>query len=1128
MGQMRFILGRAGSGKTGACLELAVRELKKSPLVGPAVILLVPEQATFQMSRMLAGWDGLGGYVRGRVLSFKKLAQSVVTEVNGAKRPMLGFSRKLMMQQILAAVQEELTFWKKTPPEQLAGSLLTLLDELSQARLGTQELSAIYEKMAAEDEQGELSGKLGDLVRLSREYERMNLVGLEDPGNYLGQYRELIGQVEWLKGASLYVDGFSGFTGQEYAALLATIDAAKETFVTLSLDPEQLGKEGLADEEKVFWPGEQTYFRLLELAKSAGITVGEPVMLDSNQPRRFEHNATLMGLEKFLGGGKTTADPMETNEAVMIVSAENPAHEVELAAGKILQLVREQGMQFREISVILRETEGYEHLLRYVFDHYKIPYFLDIRRPIGQHPLTRLILSAVGAMAGDFDSEWILRGLKTGLTNCPNDVADRMENYVQANGIDGEGWQREWKYKLELIGVEEDQPEAGGEAFDLRTLNKYRRELIKPMEKLERFWGKERESEQEFSIEILLEGLMEFLRELEVAKKLSDLAILDDSDQTGQIHQQILNVVSELSDQLRITLAGEMISLGKFLTILTESFSELSVGVIPSNVDQVLIGTIERSRHPAVRASLVLGFNEGKWPSPLEEDVMLTDRERVSLAWQDLAVKGDIDEHFLNEQYLMYIAMTRSSEFLWISFSRKDGKGNERSPSRYLRRVEHFLKNIKPVSVTSRDAELFWDALTPLPMSRERLVSEVVTAIGSEDDKIGFWLGLAGALRKRLHAGEIVKRYVDGLCDANLPTLEPGLAKQLYRNRVSFSQLESFYACRFQHFCKYGLRLRELPRFKLEPMDMGSFRHEVMKLAWQSAATDEGDWNERAKSQVQQIVAAAVKTAATEVKGEILFHNARNRYILFRTQTELSMAMAEQLRMLGPGRFKPGAFETDFAFGIEHGGNRYDLVGRIDRIDFAAMDGSEWAMIIDYKSGRTTFSLNDLMAGTQLQLPGYLMVATSEGENRFAGGGLFLPLRPQKAKGNDQDSMMSNFPASGMINAEALELMVDPETGLYPYGIKVKKDGTISQTGTVMVTTWNVIEGILKKTYEMVTEAIASMAEGKIEIRPYFDGKVSVCPMCDMRGVCRFSHSRNRYRGGENLTKEEILSAMGT
>ena len=86
---IRFITGRAGSGKTRACLDEVREELRKSP-EGHPLILLVPEQATFQTEYELASTPGLSGFIRVQVISFRRLAYRVLQEAGGAARAHIG------------------------------------------------------------------------------------------------------------------------------------------------------------------------------------------------------------------------------------------------------------------------------------------------------------------------------------------------------------------------------------------------------------------------------------------------------------------------------------------------------------------------------------------------------------------------------------------------------------------------------------------------------------------------------------------------------------------------------------------------------------------------------------------------------------------------------------------------------------------------------------------------------------------------------------------------------------------------------------------------------------------------------------------------------------------------------
>jgi ATP-dependent helicase/DNAse subunit B len=71
MARIRFILGRAGTGKTTRCVNAAADALRgegASPLA-----LLTPEQATYQMEYAVLSRPGVRGFSRLRVLSFNRL-----------------------------------------------------------------------------------------------------------------------------------------------------------------------------------------------------------------------------------------------------------------------------------------------------------------------------------------------------------------------------------------------------------------------------------------------------------------------------------------------------------------------------------------------------------------------------------------------------------------------------------------------------------------------------------------------------------------------------------------------------------------------------------------------------------------------------------------------------------------------------------------------------------------------------------------------------------------------------------------------------------------------------------------------------------------------------------------------
>ena len=72
------------------------------------------------------------------------------------------------------------------------------------------------------------------------------------------------------------------------------------------------------------------------------------------------------------------------------------------------------------------------------------------------------------------------------------------------------------------------------------------------------------------------------------------------------------------------------LALREWLPIVEAGLGALTVGVIPPALDQVLVGTIDRSRNPELQLALVLGLNEGIFPAPPATPVLLSDAERAA------------------------------------------------------------------------------------------------------------------------------------------------------------------------------------------------------------------------------------------------------------------------------------------------------------------------------------------------------------------------------------------------------------------------------------------------------------------------------------------------------------------
>src|SRR3569832_2714196 len=110
---LRFVLGRSGAGKTRHSLDEIRAKLLTNP-DGPPLIMLVPEQATFQTEYELLREEGeRRGTVRAQALSFRRLAFRVMQETGGtALVPIDENGKNMLLYKLMHRLEPELRLFQ--------------------------------------------------------------------------------------------------------------------------------------------------------------------------------------------------------------------------------------------------------------------------------------------------------------------------------------------------------------------------------------------------------------------------------------------------------------------------------------------------------------------------------------------------------------------------------------------------------------------------------------------------------------------------------------------------------------------------------------------------------------------------------------------------------------------------------------------------------------------------------------------------------------------------------------------------------------------------------------------------------------------------------------------------------
>ena len=1129
-----FILGRAGTGKTHRCLE-AVRSAALASPKGPPLVLLVPEQATFQMEQALLGRHGLPGMMRTQVLSFQRLAWRVSMAVGGLAHPPLSdLGKRLVLRALLEKRQEQLrVFGKVADRPGFIDKLARTISALRTYNVGTAELEQQWAAMARDGlEETPLAAKLHDLQLVTADLRTYTEGRFTDPDDYLTVLAKRLPESGLLTEAEVWVDSFAGFTPQELDVLAAVLGTARKVHISLCVDPVELDKPGQRNPTDLFHPTLTTYDQLLKLAAEQAVPVDPPIRLTGTPPR-FAAAPDLAHLERH---GLRSGPPIPwagPTPALALVSAGHRREEVEAAAREVLRLARTEGLRLREVSLVVRNLDAYADLISTVFNEHGVPVFVDRRRTVAHHPLVELVRAALEVSIQDWAYSPVFRYFKTDLTPASRGEVDTLENYVLEHGIRGRRWHdgAPWIYVRRYTLEADDLVPGPAHVAALERINRIRLEATRELAAFHRRLSGGRSSKI-LTVRTITAALWGLLDDLKVAARLERWS--EEAEAAGDLegareHQQVWDGVRDLLDQMVEGLGEAELSPSQYLRVLSAGLDGLRLGLIPPGLDQVVAGSVERSRHSGVRAALILGATEKDFPPLPPEDAIFTDRERERLDQDGLDVGPTSQLRLFQEQFYTYVALTRGASRLWLSYPLADDTGRAMTPSLVIRRLEQIFPDLPTVQAAGAVGSL--DAIATPP----QFAAALTRALRTGRSRYGFdpvWLDLyewavtTPELRDRIAPTLSSLWYEESFSRSN-SALGTDLATSLYGEVLvtSVSRLESFAACAFQHFAGHGLRLKERARFQVEAPELGIFYHAAMSLFVRQLAAEGVSWEQVTPDQTRDRLDHIVDGLAPRLQSEVLLSTPQNRYVLRVLRRTLQASMNFLGEHIYEGKFRPLWVELPFGSDAPEGlppvelelpdGGKILLRGQIDRVDgFQDSDGSWHLRVMDYKSSARNLDLGKFYHGLSLQLPLYLYAVVSSAGRLLKApvhpaGALYFPVHDPLERLNGPVSpaeiislRRKRYKATGLVMAEpAVVRWMDPNgTGLIQ--ARMNKDGSLRKDAPVATAEQ------FGQLWGHMGRAIGSLATqlrtGTVAVAPVRLGTMAPCLNCSFKPVCAF------------------------
>jgi ATP-dependent helicase/nuclease subunit B len=1150
---VRLVIGRAGSGKTRRCFEGVVEALRADPL-GPPVYWIVPKQATFMTERLLTCAPGLGGFCRARVLSFDTLGEEILEECGGAAVPeVTALGRRMILGHLLRKHQPELRFFGQAARQAgLAPKLDATFAEFERNGRDLADLGALVDDLALivsrSGEQQALYDKVHDLRLIYAAYTAY--VGQErlDRHQRLLQVLSCMASSRRFVGARVYVDGFASFTEYERSVLaqLGKVCETVEIMLLMDTSSPLLANPHLQpDELGWFCSMEETYRRLWFALVAEGVAVEETVVL----PRVQRFNApALASVESQLQWRFSIA--REEPAGIEMIEATDRRAEVDAVARRIRGLWRE-GVRLREIAVLCRDLEPYHELISASFSEHDIKYFVDRRRQVGHHPLLQFCRACLAIAQSAWPHDAVMTVLKSGLSGLSDEEADELENYVLQHRVRGSVWAGEapWNYARQMLTAED---ETSREPNQAAVIDGLRRALVGRLTPLIN-----KVSGANLTLRQIVLAVFDLFETFDVGKRLIEwMAEAHEQQRFEQRdeHAQVWSRLVDLLDQMVALMGDEPATLADFTEIYEAGLEQFELAITPPTTDEVLVGQVDRTRCPELRAVFVIGLNEGVFPRMPSESSVLSDAERREFRKRRVDIDPDTQRRLLDENLLGYIALTRASERLIVTRSLTDAGGKPLNPSQYWRRLKTLFPDLKPT--TSGDASGIEAIGTP----RQLIVAlmQWVRSQGDESAIIDPPLAMPALyqwLATHPPTGDAIDtmrfRAWKALAYANQARLSKPIGQKLFAAplHASVTQIESFAACPFQHFARYGLDLR--PREDEEAVsaiDLGNVFHDVLEKIVATLLDENKKWQDLAAERRTALIHAVAQDVGQRLRGEIMLSSARNRYLLERIEQTLEEVTAAQAAAAQRGEFAPAFAELTFGGqdaaipGLEiQTPQRRTVVlqGKIDRVDVVA-DQAAFA-VIDYKLHGKSLALDRVYHGLSLQLLTYLLVLRENGEK--LSGRKMTPAAAFYVKLLRELDDVKHPDDADCTDPTALDLRVKPRgifEGAYLKSLDanctsgasdvvqafVKNDGSFGNKRSTDVADNAEFAALIDHVRVRIGQLADQILDGRIDLHPFQIRNQSPCPNCDFRPVCRFDPAINRYKHLGPMGREEVLKKV--
>lgn len=1104
---IKLITGDFGSGKTTALLSFIEKDLQN----GREAILLVPEQETVIVEQRMANLLPAAAPLSFEVSNFSRLANTVFRQKGGLSYHYADLGTRTLcmwraMGELLPLLHEDGGRLELGRVRRMTGAMR----ELAALSLTPTQLSRAAEQV---EDAPRLREKLEDLSLISTLYRAILSEKYDDAETDLDRLCDLLVSEAPLAGRKIYVDGFISFTEQQWHVLRALASQCELTF-TLTLPASR-------EDNPAFLETKETRARILRLAREAGVPLEHT---DLGAPRRQSAPILTQALCSLFeeNTGPVCSENDKTGEAepaatpyLRILRAEDAMGECEWIAADIARRVMEEGAHYRDFAVIARHAEQYAGVLDTVFAAAGIPVFLSKHTDISAYAAIKLIYTAYAVCTAGWRQGDVISYCKCGLSGIPQEDIDLFEIYVTRWKVNGRRFTSDEPFTMNPDGYTPTITPRGADI--LERAERVRQTLLTQLTPLA-------ESCRRASVREHARALYDFLSSLSLEKQLEERAEearvsrnLAEADELSRL----FTVICDALDRLVDCVGDSIVDAEEFVDLLRLLFGEVTLSRIPTSLDEVTVGSADTVRIGSPKHVYLIGVNDGEFPAPAPADSIFSEGECRVLSSLGLATPPDLYPRAARELFCFARSFAAASDSVTILYTDKTLGGSSMRPAPLLETLS--LRFSLPVTNLAELAPL--DRLWSRGLSRERLGILQGSAEGD---------ALAAVLSEGEEGRALLRRLAYPLTEADC-RLAPETAKTLFGERIHLTQsrIDRFTSCPFSYFCSYVLRLDAARVIEFDYSDVGNLLHAVLERLFARLIAGAKQIADMREEDLFVMADEILVEYTAIICPDSFRRSARMTHLFERLRRALRPVLSSLYDEFSHSRFIPTFFELDISAREEDSpgaipyvlpnGTPIVIHGRIDRVDTWQKDGKTYLRVVDYKSGKKSFSLEDVERGLNTQLLVYLFSLWKSENPAFRdrlGATELLPAAalytgaraeeklydsPEAAANAEADAKASVYRSGLFLDDPAVLDAMDPGLSGRFIPIRLNKDGSYHASSKTLASFERM--GELVSDLERVICRIGSeLQSGEASARPLAaPGKKILCEHCDMAPVCRSS-----------------------